>query len=79
MNAVVKINFHGNELTVIEKDGVEYVAMKSIVEALGINRSNQCSSIITYPVLWYLRLYLPLTEKATKRCVYRWNTLTGAI
>lgn len=33
---LVKVNFHGKELSVIEKDGKRYVAMKPIVEALGL-------------------------------------------
>lgn len=45
MENVVKFNFHGNELTVIEKDGNQFVAMKPIVEALGLHWSNQLQAI----------------------------------
>lgn len=36
MNEVCKVDFHGNEITVIEKDEQQYVAMKPIVEAMGL-------------------------------------------
>jgi hypothetical protein len=35
-NAVTKVPFYGNELITVEKDGKIYIAMKSIVEGMGL-------------------------------------------
>lgn len=45
MSGMQMINFHGNEITVIEKDGIQYVAMKPIVEAMGLDWSGQLKLI----------------------------------
>lgn len=51
MSGMQMINFHGNEITVIEKDGIQYVAMKPIVEAMGLDWSRQFRKITNDPVL----------------------------
>ena len=45
MSGMQMINFHGNEIAVIEKDGTQYVAMKPIVEAMGLDWSGQLKLI----------------------------------
>lgn len=44
-NEITKIPFHGNEIVVIEKNGKQYVAMKPIVEAMGLAWQNQYNLI----------------------------------
>lgn len=51
MSKLQKVNFHGNEIAVIEKDGKQYVAMKPIVEAMGLEWSQQVKNIKNDPVL----------------------------
>ncbi len=51
MNEVCKVDFHGNEITVIEKDEQQYVAMKPIVEAMGLIWNKQLELIKRDPVL----------------------------
>lgn len=41
MNELTTVNFHGNALLVLKKDGVKLVAMKPIVESIGLNWSAQ--------------------------------------
>ena len=41
MDAITKVPFYDNELIVVEKDGQQFVAMKPIVEALGLDWENQ--------------------------------------
>ena len=45
MNQLQNINFHGTPITVIEKDGTQYVAMKPIVKAMGLDWSGQLKLI----------------------------------
>lgn len=51
MSKLQKVNFHGNEIAVIEKDGKQYVAMKPIVEAMGLEWKKQHALIHRDPVL----------------------------
>lgn len=51
MSKLQKVNFHGNEIAVIEKDGKQYVAMKPIVEAMGLDWKKQHALIHRDPVL----------------------------
>ncbi len=51
MNEVVKVEFNGSEIAVIEKDGTQYVAMKPIVEAMGLEWKKQQELIKRDPVL----------------------------
>ena len=51
MNKIKKVNFYNNELTVIEKEGLPFVAMKPIVEALGLKWNGQLKLIKDDPVL----------------------------
>lgn len=41
MNNLQTINFHGTEIPVVEKGGKQYVAMKPIVEAMGLDWDSQ--------------------------------------
>ncbi len=50
-NEIVKVPFYGNEILVIEKDGKQFVAMKPIVEALGLTWRDQQKIIANDPVL----------------------------
>lgn len=45
MSELQTINFHGDEIAVLEKDGTQYVAMKPIVEAMGLDWSGQLKLI----------------------------------
>ncbi|OGV56921.1 MAG: hypothetical protein A2X49_02130 [Lentisphaerae bacterium GWF2_52_8] len=45
MNELVKVNFAGQELLAVERNGKKYVAMKPIVEALGLDWSGQLKLI----------------------------------
>lgn len=45
MNELQTIDFHGDEIAVLEKDGTQYVAMKPIVEAMGLDWSGQLKLI----------------------------------
>lgn len=45
MSGMQMINFHGNGIAVLEKDGTQYVAMKPIVEAMGLDWSGQLKLI----------------------------------
>lgn len=51
MATLKKVNFHGNEIAVIEKNGKQYVAMKPIVEAMGLDWSKQLKRMKDDPVL----------------------------
>ena len=51
MNNLQTINFHGTEIPVVEKGGKQYVAMKPIVEAMGLDWSKQLKIIKNDPVL----------------------------
>lgn len=51
MNQLQNINFHGTPITVIEKDGTQYVAMKPIVKAMGLHWGQQTENIKKDPVL----------------------------
>jgi len=51
MNEIVRIPFHGNEILTIEKNGRKYVAMKPIVEAIGLEWKKQQEIIKRDPVL----------------------------
>ena len=51
MNEIVRIPFHGNEILAIEKNGRKYVAMKPIVEAIGLEWKKQQEIIKRDPVL----------------------------
>jgi len=51
MNTTTKVPFYGNEITVIEKNGRRYVAMKPIAEALDLAWKNQYEVIMNDPVL----------------------------
>lgn len=51
MSGLTKINFHGKPISVIEKDGKQYVAMKPIVEAMGLDWAQQTKNIKNDPVL----------------------------
>ncbi|WP_051321328.1 phage antirepressor N-terminal domain-containing protein [Chrysiogenes arsenatis] len=48
---VVPVSFHGHELLTTEKDGKVYVAMKPIVEAIGLDWTAQFRRIQRQPVL----------------------------
>ncbi|GBC62504.1 hypothetical protein DENIS_3476 [Desulfonema ishimotonii] len=45
------IDFHGQQLITAEKDGIHYVAMKPIVDGMGLDWSNQLKIIKKDPVL----------------------------
>ena len=45
MSELQTIDFHGDEIAVLEKDGTQYVAMKPIVEAMGLDWSGQLKLI----------------------------------
>lgn len=45
MSGMQMINFHGKGIAVLEKDGTQYVAMKPIVEAMGLDWSGQLKLI----------------------------------
>lgn len=47
MNAISKVPFYGNELITVEKNGEIYVAMKPIVEGIGIDWYSQYRKIIS--------------------------------
>ena len=51
MNAISKVSFYGNKIPVVEKDGIPYVSMKPIVDALGLAWKNQYEIIRRDPVL----------------------------
>lgn len=51
MNELQTIDFHGTEIPVFEKDGKQYVAMKPIVEAMGLIWRKQLALIKRDPVL----------------------------
>ncbi len=38
---IIKIDFHGDDLISVEKDGIIYIAMKPICEGMGLNWSSQ--------------------------------------
>jgi len=46
-----RINFYGNEIFTVEKDGEHYVAMKPICEAIGIDWSSQLQRIKRHTIL----------------------------
>jgi hypothetical protein len=50
-NEITKVPFYGNEIVVIEKNGEKFVAMKPIIEALGLNWKSQHKLIQRDPVL----------------------------
>lgn len=41
MNEIEKVNFHGTEMIVVERDGQKLVAMKPIAEAMGLDWESQ--------------------------------------
>ncbi len=45
------VNFHGTQIITLEKDGVQYVAVRPICEGLGIKWTNQAKIIKKDPVL----------------------------
>lgn len=45
MNKLSTVDFHGDKLPVLKKDGVKYVVMKPITKALGLNWSAQLKRI----------------------------------
>ncbi|MBF0336309.1 MAG: hypothetical protein HQL05_00615 [Nitrospirae bacterium] len=47
--AITQVNFHEDTLTAIEQDGNVYVAMKPIVESLGLNWEAQIIRVKRYP------------------------------
>lgn len=51
MSAIVTVPFHGHNLITIEKDGKHHVAMKPIVEAIGLQWEAQLKRIKRNPVL----------------------------
>lgn len=51
MSGLAKIDFHGNPISVIVKDGKQYVAMKPIAEAIGLDWDCQKRNIANDPVL----------------------------
>jgi len=51
MNEVIRVPFVENEITVIEANGVRYVALKPLVEALGLNWVAQYELLHRDPVL----------------------------
>ncbi len=51
MGNISTINFHGDALSVIERDDGRYVAMRPIVEAMGMGWGSQRQKIIGDPVL----------------------------
>lgn len=51
MNEVCKVDFHGNEITAVNKDGKQYVAMRPIAKAMGLDWKSQYRSITRDPVL----------------------------
>ena len=50
-NEITKVPFYGNEIVVIEKNGKQFVAMKPIIEALGLDWKSQHKLIQRDPVL----------------------------
>jgi hypothetical protein len=61
MNKIEKVQFYGNEIMVIENDNQKYVAMKPIVEALGLSWRDQQRIIESDPVLSSVKGVAPLT------------------
>lgn len=59
MNEIQKIDFHGSKIAVIEKDGKQYVAMKPIVEAMGLAWKKQIELIKRDPVLSKASVTIP--------------------
>lgn len=51
MNAIASLDFHGHPLTTIQHNGVPHVAMKPIVEAIGLDWRSQLQRIKRHPVL----------------------------
>lgn len=47
MNAITKVPFYGNELITVEQSGEIYVAMKPVVEGIGIDWYSQYRKIIS--------------------------------
>jgi hypothetical protein len=45
MNEITRIPFHGDEILAVEQNGKKYVAMKPIVEAMGLDWKNQYNLI----------------------------------
>ena len=50
MNEVIRVPFAENEITVVEANGRKYVALKPLVEALGLNWVAQYELIHRDPV-----------------------------
>lgn len=58
-SGIIKVPFYGNEIVVIEKNGERFVAMKPIVEALGLEWHKQFELINRDPVL--SKVTIPVT------------------
>ena len=67
MNAISKVPFYGNEIVVIEKNGEQYVGMKPIVKALGLDWSQQVKNIKNDPVLSTVMGLAPMTGEDGKQ------------
>ena len=67
MSEIVKVPFHGNEILAVEKNGKKYVAMKPIVEAMGLDWSQQVKNIKTDTVLNSVMGLEPITGSDGKR------------
>lgn len=67
MSGLAKINFHGTPISVIEKDDKQYVAMKPIVKAMGLDWKSQYRSISRDPVLNSVMVNLTTTGEDGKQ------------
>jgi hypothetical protein len=60
-NEIIKVPFYGDEIVVIEKNGLRMVAMKPIAAALGLDWSQQVKNIKNDPVLSSVKGVTPMT------------------
>ena len=67
MNEIVKIPFYGNEILAVLKNGKKYVAMKPIVEAMGLAWADQFKIIKNDTVLSSVMCVTPTTGSDGKR------------
>jgi P22_AR N-terminal domain len=44
---IVTVDFYKQSLTIIEKEGEKYVAMRPIVEGIGLSWSSQCQKLVS--------------------------------
>jgi len=51
MNAIAKIDFHGQQLITVQHNNVPHVAMKPVVENIGLDWKSQHRRITNHPVL----------------------------